>query len=306
MPIASSGTLSFTDIQTEMGGTNPISISEYYGKDSQIPTSGVISANQFYSAQGPQTLTISMGPNFNLAANAAFAALDSTGEIVVTLTSDAYGTSSSNWAFDTGNLANHWKVTIQLNGNVRGAQGAQGAGGTSSSGGNGGPGGPGAIFRGSTTRNNLFVYNNNYIAAGGGGGGGGGRIRVIAAHTNAYYVPRTKNPSSGAFSGGYGVPCANGAYGYANGGRGGYGNGGNMALSTSGGAVGYVLEDSCATTTGRYGGAGGNGGALGVGGSSGASATWSGGSGGASNNAIYRTGNVSFPSGLGTYYGGLV
>ena len=305
MPIASSGTLSFTDIQTEMGGTNPISISEYYGKDSQIPSSGAISANQFYSAQGPQTLTISMGSNFNLAANGAFAALDSTGEIVVTLTSNAYGTSSSNWAFDTGNLANHWKVTIQLNGFVRGAQGTQGAGGTSSSGGNGGPGGPGAIFRGSTTRNNLFVYNNDYIAAGGGGGGGGGRIRVIGSHVPAYneFVPKGDDGTGSHYI--Y-HPCANGGYAYGNGGAGGYGDGGNIALSTSGAAGSYVLEDSCSTTTGRNGGTGGNGGALGAGGSSGAAATWSGGGGGASNTAIYRTGNVSFPSGLGTYHGGLV
>lgn len=66
MPIPSSGALSLNDIQTEFGGSPPISISEYYagaglvpsgttGTNGAIPTSGQISISQFYgtSAGGP-------------------------------------------------------------------------------------------------------------------------------------------------------------------------------------------------------------------------------------------------------------
>jgi len=58
MPLQSSGSITFANIQTEFGGTNPIGINEYYFNGSSgyvagsgavgIPTSGQISINQFY------------------------------------------------------------------------------------------------------------------------------------------------------------------------------------------------------------------------------------------------------------------
>lgn len=59
MPLPSSGPLSLNDIQTEFGGTNPISISEYYaggafvpagtsGTNGPVPSSGAISISNFY------------------------------------------------------------------------------------------------------------------------------------------------------------------------------------------------------------------------------------------------------------------
>jgi len=64
MTLPSSGALSFSQIQGEFGGSNPISLSEYYrggpivpnhGNTSPIPTSGTISVNNFYgtSATAP-------------------------------------------------------------------------------------------------------------------------------------------------------------------------------------------------------------------------------------------------------------
>lgn len=52
--------MTFTDIQTEFGGTNPISLDEYYSAASGIPSSGQISMNQFYgkSATWSRTLTV--------------------------------------------------------------------------------------------------------------------------------------------------------------------------------------------------------------------------------------------------------
>ena len=59
MTLPSSGTLSLSSIQGEFGGSNPISLSEYYRNgplvpsypaNTGIPTSGTISINNFYGA----------------------------------------------------------------------------------------------------------------------------------------------------------------------------------------------------------------------------------------------------------------
>lgn len=51
MPVKSSGTLSFnTDIVGEFGGTAPHSLSEYYGVDTGVPSSGTIAFSDFYGA----------------------------------------------------------------------------------------------------------------------------------------------------------------------------------------------------------------------------------------------------------------
>ena len=47
MALQASGTIKFSEVQTEFGGTNPISISEYYGSDT-VPASGVISLSDFF------------------------------------------------------------------------------------------------------------------------------------------------------------------------------------------------------------------------------------------------------------------
>lgn len=44
------GTASLLDIQNEFGGAAPISLSEYYGAASGVPTSGAISINDFRGA----------------------------------------------------------------------------------------------------------------------------------------------------------------------------------------------------------------------------------------------------------------
>jgi len=59
MPLPSSGPLSLANIQTEFGGSNPISLSEYYaggglvpagtsGTNGPVPSSGTISISNFY------------------------------------------------------------------------------------------------------------------------------------------------------------------------------------------------------------------------------------------------------------------
>lgn len=48
MALQGSGAISLGDVQTEFGGSNPISISEYYGVDTGVPGSGTISLSDFY------------------------------------------------------------------------------------------------------------------------------------------------------------------------------------------------------------------------------------------------------------------
>lgn len=48
MTLPTSGALSFSAIQTEFGGTNPITMSEYYGRTANIAASGTIKTSMFY------------------------------------------------------------------------------------------------------------------------------------------------------------------------------------------------------------------------------------------------------------------
>lgn len=50
MTLQTSGPISLGDIQTEFGGSNPISLSEYYDVAAGIPASGAISIGDFYGA----------------------------------------------------------------------------------------------------------------------------------------------------------------------------------------------------------------------------------------------------------------
>ena len=67
MAIPASGPLSLTDIQTEFGGSNPISLNEYYRGGAyvpnstttvSIPTSGAISVSNFYGTSRALNLEV--------------------------------------------------------------------------------------------------------------------------------------------------------------------------------------------------------------------------------------------------------
>lgn len=53
MPLQSSGAISFDNIQSEFGGSNPISLTEYYSADDGVPGSGAISSSNFYGRARP-------------------------------------------------------------------------------------------------------------------------------------------------------------------------------------------------------------------------------------------------------------
>ena len=68
MALQSSGPISLSDIQTEFGGSNPISLSEYYGVATGVPASGTISMDDFYgtsagSSYAGNTFTLTVGQN---------------------------------------------------------------------------------------------------------------------------------------------------------------------------------------------------------------------------------------------------
>lgn len=60
------GTASLLDIQNEFGGSAPISLSEYYGAASGVPTSGTISINDFRGKSSVIAYTVTgvVNPNF--------------------------------------------------------------------------------------------------------------------------------------------------------------------------------------------------------------------------------------------------
>lgn len=60
MPLQSSGEISLSDVQTQFGGSNPISMSEYYGGGSYVP-SGSAGANGVIPASGSISMSIFYG-----------------------------------------------------------------------------------------------------------------------------------------------------------------------------------------------------------------------------------------------------
>lgn len=85
MTLQTSGAITLAQIQTEFGGSNPISINEYYaggtyvasgtsGTNGAVPSSGQISFSQFYGTSDAATFTPDGSTNVNFPV-----ALDNTG-----------------------------------------------------------------------------------------------------------------------------------------------------------------------------------------------------------------------------------
>ncbi len=72
MTLPNSGSLALSQIQSEFGGSNPISLNEYYrgganvpahGNTTGIPSSGTISINQFYGKSNAAPIDTTVGGN---------------------------------------------------------------------------------------------------------------------------------------------------------------------------------------------------------------------------------------------------
>jgi hypothetical protein len=286
MALPVSGPLSLSQIQTEFGGSNPISMSEYYRggayvttNNTNVPTSGTIKISDFYNAvkqfaftissnySSPQNLrSLALAAGWNgddpvLATNTAIISSNTTGTAALTI----------NGSFPRG-------VIFVNNGTVVGMGGVGGLGGGDLGYAPGPqPGGAGGTAISVSTA--VSINNGSGTIAGGGGGGGGG----------------AQGGAGGVLGGGGGG--GGGRTGLTNSGAGG---GGSARVPGGAGSQGTYSSAGGGGGAGRppYGGAGGTGGGWGSAGSNGAIGIdppyQSSGAGGAAGNAITGNSNITW------------
>jgi len=283
MALQSSGAISLSEIQTEFGGENPISISEYYGEGT-LPASGEISFSNFYgqSAAIIIDLTISSSlsrQNWNIwewavsQAGTNYVEGETTINVTVNSGVSIYQGTVSKTAFTvvvsgipTGDTFN-----LTIYGGVYGA---------------GGNGGNGAVVSGSSLVSvatggtdagdaigvdandgtfNLTLAGGGIYGGGGGGGAGGAGIRQQCSKrgcTLYYYNGCGGGGGAGQGLGGTGQASGNNAS-IASAGAGGVwtysGNGGYGGSLGSNGGAGYGSNHSNTSAAyGSYGGTFGN------------------------------------------------
>jgi len=303
MPLPSSGPLSFSDLQSQFGGTNPISLSEYYrgggfvtntAVNNTIPTSGVIALANFYNTYGrvPISVTISSSSNnYDAYANRTGGYVAGVSDLTYTINADVVigsaNTSSNSFTVSSSFLSTD-TVSLINNGTIRGAGGAGGAGGIGNSQGPqpGSPGGAGGTAL--SVARAVSITNNGTIAGGGGGGGGGG----------ASYYSGKEDDAKGGAGGGGGAGTVAGA-----GGAGGPafgqelnqpGTAGSSGTATTGGGSGIPGGGTGGNRAG-FGGSGGSQGAAGGAGAAGNSTNnQPGGAGGAAGFYIVGNSNVTW------------
>lgn len=332
MAIPASGQISLTTIQTEYGGSNPISLSEYYRggtyvpnstTTATIPTSGAISVSNFYSTSNTQEFTISTNQtNLDLRTYVDGLGYNGLANVVVTINAGVYvyATSTANAALTVG-ATFPAAVTIINNGYIMGMGGVGGSASAGSAG--------GTALR---VYVNTTVTNNSYIAGGGGGGGGGyytysnspGYVPYLGGGGGAGGAAGGAGGNVGGVAGGaggaVGASGSNGAafnaagtnnFGFGGGSGGGGGCGTDNGRSTgpgggSGGGAGRILPGTGgsggSSKFSSYGGAGGSAGAAGGAGAPGGLATGAGGGGGWG--ATGGTGYLRNESSGGSYAGG--
>jgi hypothetical protein len=257
MALPTSGPLTLSQIQTEFGGSNPISLSEYYagganvpsgttGTNGAVPSSGAISIANFYGTQkvAPTfSFTISSHQaNANLRSLAVAAGWNQSQPVVATL-AGGYYIYSTGTGTPALTINGSWPggVTFVNNGYVMGQGG----------------GGGGMIYNGSTFSYNTglsaggnaislgvscTIQNNSYI--GGGGGGGGFAGNTLAAGTG--------HPGGGGAGGGQGGGNNNNGTIAAGGAGGGIGSSGGNGVTSpylSAGGGGRIMPGSNVTST---------------------------------------------------------
>lgn len=287
MALPVSGTLSLADIQTEFGGSNPISLSEYYRgglyvteNNTGVPTSGSISISNFYGAvkQFAFTISSSFTTTQDLRTLAIAAGWNGSDPVLATISASAVlqgvpGVASTSPGGGPGGdaltISGSFPAGVALinNGIIIGGGGG---GGWGNRGGNGLPGSVGG--RGIVVSVAISITNNNVIGGGGGGGGGGGSF----GSGGIVYIPG---------SGGGGAP-----FGAGGSGSGLYGPGQTATFTTPGGSGPYDF------------GQGGTGGTYGNNGQAGQSQTTAGGAGGAGGAAVAGNSFITWLA-FGTRYG---
>jgi len=318
MAIQSSGAISLANVQSEFGGSNPISLSEYYrngsyvtSNNTSVPTSGTIDLGDFYGSVNQFSFSITSNTqNANIRTLAVAAGWDGSAPLITTVNSGVWlwsDSTSLGGVIISGSFPGG--LTLLNYGKIIGKGGKGGNGRLSQDiGESGGAGGP-ALTVASTS---VSITNNSgaYIAGGGGGGGGSGR----QTDDNNY---AGGGGGAGGGTGGGGLSASqpvggsNGAVGAVGGNGGGNGGGtgggaGGGGASpynghTSGGGGGRILPGVGGSSGGGSAGAAGiyiGGGGWGASGGGGGFRQGAGGAGGAaiSGTAVSLTNN-------GTIYG---
>ena len=213
MAIPSSGSLALSTIQTEFGGSNPISMSEYYaggsnvpsgttGDSGSIPSSGAVAVSQFYGASNRVAVALTISSttqNYNIYNNRG--GTYSAGSTDVTLTVQAIVGSTGASGLDTGS---QWTsgdtIKIINNSQIVGKGNAGGAGGIShTQAGAAGQAGQPAINLGYPV---TIQNNGGFIRGGGGGGGGGAGATLIQPGQGGKGQSPTSIPIGGGGGGG--------------------------------------------------------------------------------------------------------
>lgn len=286
MALPSSGPLTLADIQAEFGGSNPISLSEYYrgglyvtANNTNVPTSGVIQLNNFYGAvkQFSFTISSSFTTTQDLRTLALAAGWDSASPVLATVGSGVV-LQGAPGAANTGSGGNALTISgsfpagviLVNNGTIVGGGGGGGYAPRGGTGQSGGVGGTGIVVTVAAS-----ITNNNIIGGGGGGGGGGGSYGT----GGVVFYPG---------SGGGGAP-----YGVGGSGDGLYGPGGTATFTTGGVSGPYDY------------GRGGTGGTYGVTGEAGQDQNTPGGAGGVAGAAVSGNSYITWLT-TGTRYGALI
>ena len=187
MALQSSGAIKLSEIQTEFGGSNPISMSEYYrngtyvpSNNTDVPISGTISMSDFYNGVAATVLTISTNATeYNILTQAVAAGFNNSvgGVIQVTINAGVTVNASTTHAMQTGALHASTTLTITNNGTITGYDGAAGTTQTTPGAAGGAGGTPGqAIEVNALSGASVTVTNASgaTIQSGRGGPGGGG------------------------------------------------------------------------------------------------------------------------------------
>ena len=323
MAIPSAGSaLSLSAIQTEFGGSNPISMSEYYaggsnvpsgttGDAGNIPSSGAIAVSQFYGSSNRIAIALTISSttqSYNIYSNRG--GTYSAGNSDVTLTVQAIVGSTGASGLDTGS---QWTsgdtIKIINNSQIVGKGNAGGAGGARSGAGSAGTAGQAAINLGYP----VTIQNNGGFIRGGGGGGGGG---AGGSFTQPGGGQKGQTPTTVQYGGGGGGGGAGGSFTQpGQGGKGqtpttvqfggGGGGGGAGQQGGAGGAAGQTNSQTGATAAaGAAGsisgaGAGGDGSAQGQGDDGGGSGGHFGNAGAAGQNSNQASGGGGGAAGKG-------
>jgi hypothetical protein len=249
MAIQASGAVSISQVQTEFGGVNPISLSEYYRNGAYIPsgatsvpTSGAIGISDFYGTSNSYGFSIAANTlNADVRALAITDGWDASTPLLVTVNAGVWcysNTTSTGGMVLAGSFPGG--VTIVNSGNIIGMGGGANT-----------AGGPALQI---TTSDTVNVTNNSGAFIAGGGGGGGGSYTYTSVGSPGTLTGYTGGGGAGQ----------SGAFGDTSSRTGGYGYGGIYTDST----IGHSCSGSTNTTDTRvavlsrgygYGGGGGSG-----------------------------------------------